>query len=242
MMLKKMMVVVVAALVVSAGTRVSGAEVSAEVGADYMSMYVWRGMLLEHKPVLQPWVGVSIDKLSIEAWGNMTTRGKDGGEFNEIDLTIDYSDALTETIGYSVGLIYYTFPNSDDNSTTEIYGGLSFDAPLSPSLTLYYDVDEVEGVYLSFGIGQDIELTESLTLETGASIGWGNKKYNEAYWGEDSSKMQDISFSVGMPIELGSWTLSPSVSYVNVMSGTLRASGGTKSDMIIAGIGLSTSF
>lgn len=242
-MLKKMMVVVVAALIAFAGTRVSAAEVAGEVGFDYMGNYIWRGQRLVDKPVVQPWVNLGFGNFTFGTWANMNTKGK-SGEFNEIDLSVDYTNSLTDTISYSVGIIRYEFPNTTAEGTAEIYAGLSFDTFLSPSVTLYYDIDEVDGCYLSFGAGHQIELSESVCLDMSASLGWGSSDYNEAYWGEDSSKMQDLTLSLAMPVALGNWTLTPSVNYVSIMSSSLRETNtyDGKSDYVYAGIGLSTSF
>lgn len=248
-MLKKMMVVVAAMIVSYAATsRAFDVEIAGDASVDYNGKYVWRGQVLNDDPVLQPSVGFQVGKVYLNVWGNMDTTEYNGnsGEFNEVDYTIDYSDQITDLLGFSIGAIRYDFPNTSLDATTEIYAGLNLDVFLAPSVTVYYDIDDVEGTYVSFGIGHSIELSETLALDMSASLGWGNDKYNEGYWGitDADSSAQDLAVSVALPIALGDWTLTPSVNYVSLMDNDLRESDAyaMESDYFYAGIGLSTSF
>jgi hypothetical protein len=255
-MLKKMMVVVVAMIVSFAGmSQAFEADIAGDVSVDYMGKYIWRGQLLSDDPVLQPGVGFGFDlgpgSLYLNIWGNMGTTEYTGnsGEFNEVDYTIDYSGAITDTLGYSIGAIRYDFPNTPFDATTEVYAGLALDTFLSPSVTVYYDIDEVDGVYVSFGVGHSIDLSETMALDISAALGWGDEDYNTAYWGVTDDAANDLSVSIALPIAMGDWTLTPSVNYVSLMDSDIRASDmfatnsdNDKSDYFYAGIGLSTEF
>ncbi len=248
-MLKKMMVVAVAMIVSFAS--VSSAfdvDITGDASVNYLGKYVWRGQLLNDDPVVQPSVGFQVGKLYLNLWGNMDTTSINGnnGEFNEVDFTIDYSDQITEVLGFSVGAIRYDFPNTDYDATTEIYAGLNLDVFLSPTVTVYYDIDEIEGMYVNFGIGHSLAITETVALDMGASMGWGNKRYNEGYWpsADGGSSLQDLTLTMALPIALGDWTLTPSLTYVTLMDSDLRDADdyATESDYLYAGIGLSTTF
>jgi hypothetical protein len=155
-----------------------------------------------------------------------------------------------EGIGYSVGVIYYDFPGTTVKDTTEIYWGLNFDLPLSPSVTVYHDVDEAEGSYISLAFGHSLEKVAKLGpdlpvgMEIGASLGWGSSSYNKYYWGTDQSKLNDLVFSVSFPIEIAGWTVAPSLNYITLLSDDIRDTDvyGTDSDFFFAGISLSKSF
>jgi len=246
-MLKKMMVVVAAMIISFASvSNAFEADIAGDATVNYMGKYVWRGQLLNDDPVVQPSVGFQVGKLYLNVWGNMdTTQYNDnGGEFNEVDFTVDYSDKITDLLGYSVGAIRYEFPNTDLDATTEIYAGLNLDTFLTPSVKVYYDIDDIEGTYVSFGIGHSIAITETIALDMGASMGWGNENYNEGYWGVDNSSAQDLTLTMALPIAMGSWTLTPSVNYVTLLDSDLKESDAyaTESDYFYAGIGLSTTF
>lgn len=247
-MLKKMMVTAGMMLVAFASaSRAFEAEIAADASVSYMGKYVWRGQLLNDDPVVQPSVGFQVGKVYLNLWGNMDTTeyNDNSGEFNEVDFTVDYSDSITELLGFSVGAIRYEFPNTDLDATTEIYAGLNLNTFLSPSAKVYYDIDDIEGVYASFGVGHSISITETVSLEMGASLGVGNEKYNEGYWGvSDGSSAQDLTLTLALPVSLGSWTVTPSLTYVSLMDTDLRECDAyaKESDYLYAGIGLSTTF
>ena len=153
-------------------------------------------------------------------------------------------------MGYSVGVIYYDFPGTTVKDTTELYWGLNFDLPLSPSITVYHDVDEAEGSYVSLAFGHSIERIAELGpdipigMEIGTSLGWGSGSYNKYYWGTEQSKLQDLMFSLAFPMEIAGWSLTPSLNYVTLVSDDIRDTDvyGTDSDFFFAGVSLSKSF
>jgi hypothetical protein len=229
-------------------------EVSLEITTDLFSEYVWRGQNLVDDWVFQPGFSVGYAGLTAGIWGSLDMTDENGfkGDFTEIDYSLDYSGSVpgVDALGYSVGVIYYDFPNTGVDGTTELYWGFSADVPLSPSVTVYHDVDEADGIYVSASIGHSIENAAELGsgstigLELGASIGWGNSGYNEFYWGTAGSELNDLVLSASLPIEVTGWTITPSISYVKLLGSDVRNSNayGTDNDMFYAGISLSKEF
>ncbi len=229
-------------------------KIDFEITADYFGKYIWRGQNLSDDPVFQPGLSASYKGLTAAIWGNLELTNINGNsdDFSEIDYSVDYSAALPgiKGVGYSVGVIYYDFPGTMTKDTTEVYWGLNFDLPLSPSITVYHDVDEAEGSYVSLAFGHSIEKIAELGsdlpigMEIGASLGWGSGSYNKYYWGTSQSELQDLTFSVSFPMEVGGWTVAPNLNYVTLLSGTIRGTNayGTDSDFFFAGVSLSKSF
>ncbi|MBW8003001.1 MAG: hypothetical protein FVQ80_13450 [Planctomycetes bacterium] len=229
-------------------------EVGFELSADYFGKYIWRGQNLDDDQVFQPAISGSYKGLTAAIWGNLELTNINGneGDFSEVDYSLDYSADLPgiEGVGYSVGLIYYDFPGTATKDTTELYWGFNFDLPLSPSITVYHDVDEADGSYVSLAFGHSIEKIAELGpdipvgMEIGTSLGWGSASYDKYYWGTDQSEMQDLTFSVSFPMEIAGWTLSPSINYITLLSDDIRDTDvyGTESDFFFAGISLSKSF
>lgn len=225
------------------------------ISADYYSKYIWRGQVFDNKSVLQPAISASAYGITFSIWGNMnlTDRSKivpdNAGEFSEFDWTLDYTAAVpgVENLNFSLGTIYYRFPNQIYHPTTEVYGGLSVSAPLSPFIKLYHDVDEINGSYVQFGIGHTFEKIYTVSdicycgLQLGTSVGWGSAGYNHGYFGADNSKLNDLTLSAGLPFCLGSTTLRPSINYSTMLADDIHQAT-DKSDNIWFGIGLSTSF
>ncbi len=226
----------------------TGPSVSAEVTADYMGKYIWRGQNLTDGPVVQPGVSVTVDKLTLGIWGNLETTNVniERGEFTEFDFYLDYSGdvAFVEGLSYSLGLINYQFPSAPD--TTEFYGALALDVPLSPSVTVYQDVDAVDGTYLSLGLGHSVDSLwgdeESLVIgmDLSASLGWGSSAYNTAYWGNTvtTGELNDLVLSLGFPLELYGVSVTPKIQYITLVGDQIQNSNAfdTKHDYVIAGI------
>ena len=228
-------------------------SIGVEITNDFYSKYIWRGQNINDDYVYQGGVNISYGSLTGSIWGNMDLTGitDNSGEFTEVDYAIDYSDSIEDTdIGYSFGLINYHFP-SVVGDTTEIYWGASLEAWLSPSVTVYHDIDEVDGTYVSAGISETFEdflyfdNERCADLEISLSVGWGDSDYNKAYWSTvTSSKINDLGISIALPLEIGAWTLTPSVNYVTLLSDDVRKSDAfrNESDYLFTGLSLSTSF
>lgn len=225
------------------------------VAADYFSKYIWRGQNIDDKSVLQPAMSASAYGFTGSIWGNMDLTNKsqtapdNAWEFSEFDYALDYSGKIPDVnwLNFSVGTIYYRFPNTSFEPTTEIYGGMNLDMPLSPSFKWYRDVDEIKGSYFQLGLGHTFEKLAVWSekcycgLQLGVSVGWANSAYNNGYFGVEGGKFNDLTLSAGLPVCIGSWTVRPSVNYSTMLSDPIRQAT-DKSDNLWCGVGLSTSF
>ena len=244
-------------LVVAGFSHIALAEetIRLDLSLDYYSKYIWRGQNYNDDPVFQPSISASYGNLTSTIWGSFDLSNYTGnsGDFYELDYSLDYSGSVPgfEGVDYSIGVIYYDYPGSTIKDTTEIYWGLAFDLPLSPSITVYHDVDESEGSYISLGFGHSIDKIVELGperavgMEISASLGWGSGSYNKYYWGTDQSKMQDLTLAVSFPMEIGGgWTLTPSLNYVTLLSDDIRATdiNRRESDYFFTGLSLTKSF
>lgn len=225
-------------------------DVTVGVGAGFFSKYVWRGQNLVDDWVFQPSVSAGYKGLTGSIWGNLdlTDENDSSGEFTEVDYSLDYSGSVPgmDVLGYSIGAIYYDFPGSDLSGTTELYWGFSLDVPASPSITVYHDVDEADGIYASLGISHSIEASEKIPvgIDLGVSVGWGNKKYNEFYWGADGSELNDLALSVAFPFEVAGVSVTPSVSFVTLLGSDVKDSDAYDTDhnIVVVGVGFSKEF
>ena len=94
-------------------------KVSATLGADLVSQYIWRGQDLGNVS-LQPTLGVDYKGLSLTAWGSV---GFDKDDTKELDFTLKY-----ETKGFSVGVTDYWFSEGSyfqykSGKTTHLWEG-----------------------------------------------------------------------------------------------------------------------
>lgn len=202
------------AAALGAPATVEAGETSAGAEAALMSAYVWRGQVLNDEPVVQPAVTVGAAGFALNFWGNLnlTDNVNASGEFSEVDITLSYAPSLPiDAWSLDMGVSHYTFPNTIVETeagaeaaadTTELYAGVSREGVITPSLTVYYDFNQVDGFYLvgSLSYAAPLErLHEALSLELEFATGYGDGDYNQAYFGIDSSKVNDglVSATLG---------------------------------------------
>lgn len=235
----------------------AGDDPNITVSSDFLSKYVWRGQLLVDDWVAQPSVSIAYKGFTASIWSNfcLTNEIDAKNEFTEFDYSLDYTAAIPglDPLSFSLGTIYYRFPNQPFEPTLEVYGGLSADVPLSPAVKVFYDVgnsidqDKIEGNYIQFSIGHSIEKVQKWTEECycdlclGASLGLGTAGYNKGYFGVDDAALNDLTLSVALPISLGKLTIKPQIGYSTMLDSDIRAHT-DKSDNLYGGIGAAYQF
>ncbi len=205
-------------------------EVSADLEVAFNSKYVWRGIVVVDDWVAQPSVTVGVGDFSFNVWGDymLTDENNRKNEFDEIDLTADYTFSLGK-FSIPVGIIHYTFPGSTAPATTELFAGVSYDWVITPSLTIYYDVDEAHGAYVLGSLGYSLELpssskTVSWSLDLGASIAYGSSDYNDFYYNNtDKGGFTDYVLSLAVPIGIGQYlTITPQVLWTGLVDSDIK--------------------
>lgn len=184
--------------------------VSTNVGAS--SQYVFRGVPQNAKGVVQADATVAFNTYcggvaSGTAWGNVDLDDDtgdavfvdgNGGDLSEFDVIVDYARTFG-AVSASVGVSNYNFPNFVGRSTTEVYAGASLaDAPLAPSLTAYYDVDQVTGLYLSGAIGHGFALSERWNLALGLTLGYADDDQAAFYFFGADGGLTDLLASAAL--------------------------------------------
>lgn len=228
-------------------------KLSMKATADLKSEHLWRGQLVNEHAVFQPGFSMAFGKLSGGIWGSVGLTDSRGRKYEveRMDYYMDWTEPIygLEGVSYSAGFIYYDFPRSR-TETSEIYGGLSFNAPLSPSVTCYYDTDRAEGAYValrgkhSFENIVDIGLERPLTLNLTASLGWASRNYNYSYWGVYKNELNDLQVSANLPIPLHGFQLIPSLTVAELLGSDIKASHrySHNNTYLCAGIGISKTF
>jgi uncharacterized protein (TIGR02001 family) len=190
----------ITAIGVIAGTVAAQSDVTLQmsdvsVGADVglYSAYVWRGQIVNNNPVVQPSVTATKGPFSLNVWGNWNVNdNRSRNDSAEIDYTFAYTlpeSVFTEAVTMDVGVIAYTFPGSGNQvkPTEEVFAAATFNEILfTPVASVYYDVDQVNGWYGNLALSQGVEISDAMTAEIGASVGYGTRNYNKAYFGEDN--------------------------------------------------------
>jgi len=177
----------------------------AAVSFYFSNTYIWRGINFNDSGVMQMSLdagSISVGEnsaLSFNVWGNMDLGDFDGavtsGDWSEIDLTA----TLELPGGFSAGYIEYLFPGGS-LGTRELFVGWSKDLTISPSVTVYYDVDEVEDFYATIAVGHSIALSEKASLDLGALAGIAGEDFAAIYSGGTEGGFYNFDVNAGISI------------------------------------------
>jgi hypothetical protein len=162
-----------------------------------------------------------------------------------------------DMVSVAGGVIFYTFPYAAP-TTTEIYGGVTFDSiPASPSVTLYVDVDETTGgggtagLYVLLAAGHTFETGHDVVtgIDVSGSFGFANTGYTDFYFGTGiGGGATDAFVGVSVPFVIDdNWSASGFVNYSGLLRDPVRAAqytpgGADDADTIWGGASLSLSF
>ena len=212
-------------------------EISADLGL--YSSYVWRGLSLTNKPVAQPAVYVSFPvgnaSLTLGGWSTIDlgkyddladdisqSGGSSAFNFAEFDPSVEISFPVGKAT-LTAGGVAYLYPNDEnapgfglltsDNNTVEIYGKAAFDVPLSPQLSIYYDVDKIKGAYFEGSVSHSLAASEKVSIDLGAAAGL-NAGQGVSTDPDESFNFADDGFthldlSAGVPFSAGAFSITP---------------------------------
>ena len=195
------------------------AALDAKLDLNLQSAYIWRGMVLNDKPVFQPSLTISEGGLSGSVWANVNLTSDHGyeGEASEVDYWLAYTvpgNAADWTLTYYA----YTFPHTPSASTQEVWASVTLKGlPFSPSLSAIRDVRAINGWYFLLTGSQNLGLlqtpvSEGLVLTL--NLGHGTKEYSRGYFPDlGLDHVTDYGVRLDWPVKLGAGTLKPGVQY-----------------------------
>lgn len=220
------------------------AEPTVEVAL--LSAYVWRGMAVSDRAVLQPSLSVEHGRFSSGLWANVGLTETNGvaHEVSEVDAWAAVTVPL-RGCGFTFSAYGYTYPHSDAASTVELWATAAFDAFLNPSVTVVRDVAEVEGWYVQLAASLPVGILAgggSDGLLVGLAIGRGDSAYRSAYFPDaGGGHVTDIGLRFDLPLTFASGTLTLSVQLTGFVESAVRLSEPGAHDPRISG-GLTYSF
>ncbi len=232
----------------AAATPAAAQTVGADLGL--FSSYVWRGLSLTNKPVAEPDVYVTIPagnaSVTAGVWSNIDL-GKYGDldndisesgalsafNFAEFDPWLEISFPLGKAT-LTGGATAYLYPNdvgsatdvndfgllTSASNTVEIYGKLAVDVPLSPKLSVYYDVDKIKGAYFEGSVAHTLPVNETIGVALGALAGVSaGQGINDDPNSDESSNFDGDGFthldlSAGLPLTAGVFSITPALHLV----------------------------
>ena len=218
------------------------AQATFGVDLDLFSSYVWRGLSLTNKPVAEPALWVSFPagnaSITVGGWANF-----DLGKYDDLSDDISESGGVSSfnlsefdpyaEISFPVGratltagATAYLFTNSSDavapndfgllttdDHTAELYAKASFDVPLSPQLSIYYDVVNIKGAFIEGSVGHSVPLSEKISIDLGAvagfSAGQGTSDDPDQSANFSDDGFTHLDLSAGIPFSAGVFSIAP---------------------------------
>jgi hypothetical protein len=148
------------------------APLGVTASADLLSTYMWRGIRMSKGWVVQPSLTIESHGVSLNLWGNVDLSTFPGGSehtpsrFTEADLTAGYGRSVGKAT-VTGGVVHYHMHEAAN--ATELFASVSVDAPLSPAVAGYYDVDDGGG-FVSLSVGHELVLRRGVRLRLGVSV------------------------------------------------------------------------
>ena len=200
------------------------------------SSYVWRGLTLSSKPVVEPalylTIPISRASFTVGGWSNIElgkydgTALSEGGGASSFDLTefdwwavINLQAGIANLAGGATGYLYpnslpagATFGREKDWNTTEVYGKVALSVPLSPKVAIWYDIDKIKGAYLEGSVSHGFPLGP-ITMNLGALAGLSEGQESGTSGSQfnfTDKGLTHVDLSAATSVGAGAFTIAPS--------------------------------
>ncbi len=196
---------------------------SLDVGVDYASHYLFRGVpLLGDNEVLVPNATFSVGNFSVYYYGyrgdlpaDFTSSGSEVA-YNEDDFGAEYTFALSESFGLTIGAVSYIYSDRtseeyDSADSYELYAIAAFDVLLAPTFSYYQDMDAIEGGFATFGVSHSYPMGEKASLDFSAAVsfdfGYNLGEGVAADYGleESNGDLNDVLIGLDIPVQITDW-------------------------------------
>jgi hypothetical protein len=175
---------------------------------DFNSRNVWRGLLLDEGPVMQPTAWISAFGFTLTAYSNVAMTSASGGAgLKATGLTLTY-DRDWEKFKIEAALDSYMGRQSSDieaQNTVEGSLGLSYPAgPLRIFTTHAFDVLAYRGSYFGeAGLEYERQVTKNTEFRISVRSGWASSKFNDVYIGVNKSAFNFVGVEGSLTHYLG---------------------------------------
>jgi len=205
------------------GGLVVGSEAAiVDINATYAGKYIWRGQDLNNgQPALQPAATFHLGNsgFSLGLWGNYNmgdsytnalAGGSIGRQLTEVDYTLTYASAFSDSWNYSVYFTQYVYPPEQFVRTGELFFSLTGNSwPFSPTLTFSYDNDQGKGSYVSLA-GKHSLSAGPLKIDGSLTAGYDNGQFGV------KPGFSDATLIFSSAIQADTATITPQICYTAV--------------------------
>jgi hypothetical protein len=250
--------------------------ITGEVAAVVLSAYIWRGQeMTRHGVVVEPSATIGYKGFSFSVWGNIDARPYSAGEdkhsahLSETDVILSYMHKFG-IVSLGAGYIYYglaaLYPGGTDPlDAQELFVTMSVNTLLTPTLTVYREIDHYHQWYATLGFSHTFVLHERVGLKLAGQISYLKSEDETTYPKFDSDSLatadkfnnfHDAMVTVSLPVTVTkNITITPLLTYVFPLSndaryemkarglqGTLHPSDRDSSSFLYGGVNFSFAF
>ncbi len=232
----------VASVIFLATAQAFEADINGNVDLKVTSAYIWRGVVVNDEPCVQPAVIFSSDTWAFTVNGSWDlTKVEDSAGDTRVDTTLDYGWTSGKHMLRPgvVAYIYQDESGSRSKDTFEVFTEYALDIPALPSLTVYYDFGEIGAFYTTLSISHDFNIIkDKFPVELRASVGAAEEKYNNAIFSfpadeekgieafqPDKSSLVDLTLggSVTIPVSKDdNAQLVPGIKYMTLLDSEIK--------------------
>ena len=265
--MKKTMALLILAAVAAP---VSAWAAEGSIYADVLSAYVYNGLQYNDEAVFQPGLDVAGPfGFGYSLWANMdltdnpaSTAPNTAGEWNEVDLSLNWTAPSVGPLTFSAGGLYYVYPQSssvvatnEDGSVAtvsqapadgsyQVFAKAAADLPLAPAVKFCHELDNTDDWIVLFTVGHGFDLTDALALNLGAVLGFAGDYYVESNYGSGTgAAFTHAQFDAALGYAL---TEKASValkgSFSTLLDGDVRDAVASDQDIFFGGVNASYSF
>jgi hypothetical protein len=242
-----------------ATARPTAAQVTVGADVGLNSRYMFWGLTLSNRPVVQPDIYLTYAGFTGGVWANFeVTRDGDPNDLTsggarkgitEVDYWLEYNRTVG-TADLKLGAIRWTYStrntgslgpldpgdltdNGPDVNSTELYGAVTLGSvPLSPNLTLYYDTDVYKGLFGWVSVTHPVPIGKQ-SLDLGALMGFTaghtNTTSNQIPLFE-SEGVTHFDFSAALPLTVGALSITPNAHFQINIDGATKFTSGTQAN------------
>ncbi|MDD4869153.1 MAG: hypothetical protein PHR77_01235 [Kiritimatiellae bacterium] len=206
-------------------------DMDAELKA--VSAFVWRGRTLNEDPCIQPSFTVGYGGFSANVWGSWNvTSVSNSWQSSRIDISVDYRYVLGNHIirpGFTA-FMYHVDPQGKADDTYECFVNYTYDTFLLPSVTLYYDLSEIDGLFLTMSVAHSFTLIkDKMAMDLKLQVDGADKKFSNSLFKypdvetrpeflQESPSFVDMTAMISLPVTIGkNGILTPALKYIMLL-------------------------
>jgi hypothetical protein len=160
--------------------------------ADFNSEYVWRGIVLNDRPVAQPTEWFSIHGLNFISSSNLNlTRTPGQARVDATSLTLEYDRGWKRLILEPAVNAYLNQPSGATQNTNTMEGSLKISGLAGPVRVFTrhsFDILNYHGSYFGeAGVDYEKSLAKKAIFDLTLRSGWASSKFNAVYIGADKA-------------------------------------------------------